>query len=124
MANKNKTAQITFRATPQVKADLEDLADLFDLDVNGLLNMVVDRNMAQWRAEAAAFQEKQTEADKEGLFRAWRAKYPSRKRKEFIPEYFKLLMGETCELDGLKPLPARRRKPLPSLGNDTTAPPK
>jgi hypothetical protein len=66
--------------------EVSDLADALGLDTNGLLNMMIRRELPHWRLEVQKLSDvpvKNVQSIRDSLFSLWRTMNPSRPKKEF-----------------------------------------
>jgi hypothetical protein len=106
MAKQKRSGRITLRTTPDVHQQLADVARDLGLDVNGLLNLMIRRTLGEMAAEACVFKLHWEEAMKGGrlipLLRAWEKAHPNRKRRDFLDEFRKHVMGDPSWLDNVQ----------------------
>ena len=94
------------RVRPEIHDQLTQVATLFGLDANGLLNLMIRRSLGQLAAEANVYRRHFDAAlDDRTLYRLkepWEAAHPTRRRRDFLDEFRKYAVGEPSDVDGLE----------------------
>src|SRR5262245_62124545 len=101
MPKHTRSGRITLRVKKDLHRQLASLARELMLDTNALLTLMIHRSLPQVVIEAHVFRESLTSKQMIPLFEAWEQANPTRKRREFLGEWLKHVMGEPSSLDGL-----------------------
>jgi hypothetical protein len=105
MRKTKQWGRITLRVKPDTHREIDRLARVLGLNANGVVNLLINRSLGQFAAEAHVLAAYRMPVIHSGryvdLLEAWRKLHPSGRPHEFIEEFRKMIFAEPSQLDGL-----------------------